>query len=82
MTIETTFFFRASAMLTLKCTVVLPPAGPTDRSTSRCLSFLPLPPSDRIPPLSAETNDVLSGTGSVIVTSVAAALPMFLTVIV
>ena len=83
LTIEVTFFFRASAMLTVKCTVALPPAG-TDRPVHVTVlsSFLPFPPSDRVPPLSAETNDVLSGTGSVTVTSVAAAFPMFLTVIV
>ena len=82
LTIETTFFFRASAMLTLKCPSCCRRPGPTTGPRHGVIVLLALPPSDRIPPLSAEMNDVLSGVGSVIVTSVAAAFPMFLTVIV
>ena len=72
-TIESTFFLSAAAMLTVKCTVTLPPAGTVspDHVTVPALF---------VPPLSADTNDVFSGTGSVIVTSVAAALPMFFSV--
>src|SRR6185503_3734749 len=71
--IDVTCFFSASTMLTVKCTVVLPPAA-TER-----LDHVTVPPTF-VPPPSAETNVVFAGTGSVIVTPVAAALPMFLSV--
>ena len=60
---------------TVKCTWTWPPAGMV-RPVH--LTFGP----DAAPPLSAETNVVLFGIGSVMETDVAAALPMFLTVIV
>src|SRR6185436_16559063 len=68
-----TLFLSASAMLTVKCTDVLPPAGTVrfDHVTV---------PLEFVPPLSADTKVVLAGTGSVIVTPVAFALPMFFTV--
>jgi hypothetical protein len=73
-TIAVTSFFSALAMLTVKCNVMLPPAGTVlpDHVTV---------PAEFVPPSAAETKLVLSGTGSVIVTPVAAALPMFFSVI-
>ena len=54
---------------------MLPPAG----TVSPVHVTLPV---GSVPPSSADTKVVLSGTGSVMVTPVAAALPMFFTVIV
>jgi hypothetical protein len=72
-TIECTFFLSASEMLTTRCTVTLAPGAivrPVHVTT----------PALFVPPLSAETKLVLSGSGSVIVTPVAGALPSFLSV--
>src|SRR6266446_2576832 len=60
-------------MLTVKCTVALLPAA-IERPDQVTV------PPEFVPPLSAETKLVLAGTGSVIVTPVAAALPMFFSV--
>ena len=73
LTIALTFFFRASAMLTVSCTEVLPPLV-----TMRFVQVTV--PLMFAPPLLAETNVVFAGTGSVSVTPVASALPMFLSV--
>src|SRR5258705_5543258 len=71
--IDVTLFLIALAMLTVKCTERLPPAATVwfDQVTV---------PPEAVPPLSADTNVGLAGTGSVIVTVVASAFPMFLTV--
>ena len=73
LTIEATLFLMAFEMLTVKWTVVLPPAA-TVRPDHVTV------PLEFVPPPSAETKLVFAGTGSVIVTPVAAALPMFFTV--
>src|SRR4029079_15850605 len=72
LTMDFTLFLMASAMLTVKCTDMLPPAAMfrPDHVTA---------PPEYVPPLSAEVKVVLARTGSVMVTPVAAALPMFLT---
>jgi len=78
-TIESTFFFSASAMLTRRWTVMLPPTpGVPVGTVSPDQVATPL---TFVPPLSADTKLVFAGSGSVIVTPVAAALPMFLSVI-
>ena len=60
LTIDVTFFLSASAMLTVRCTVTLSPGATVrpDQVTT---------PPVFVPPLSAETKLVLSGSGSVIV---------------
>src|SRR2546425_4138876 len=75
LTMLLTFFFRASAMLTVSCTDVLPPLV-TVRFVQATVPLM------FAPPLLAETNVVFAGTGSVRVTPVASALPMFRSVIV
>src|SRR6266542_3347837 len=73
LTIDATLFLIALAMLAVKWTAVLLPAAIVrpDHVTV---------PAEFVPPPSAETKVVFAGTGSVMVTPVAAALPMFLTV--
>ena len=86
LTIEATLFFSDGSMPTRRCTVTLPPVFVM-------LPAVPLvawgtvnpdqvtTPFAYVPPLSAETKLVLAGSGSVRVTPVASALPMFLSVI-
>ncbi len=69
-TTDSTRFLSASATETVRCTVTDAPAPSvgTDHETT---------PSERAPPPSADTKLVFAGIGSVIVTPVASALPMF-----
>ena len=68
-TMEATPAFRSGSILTVRWTVTLPADG-TDSP-----DHLTVPPTFA-PPLSADTKLVLAGIGSLIVTPVAAALPM------
>ena len=72
LTIALTLFLIASAMLTVNCTEMLPPLG-TARFVQTTVPLTFAPPV-------AETNVVFAGTGSVMTTPVASALPMFLSV--
>src|SRR3954452_25410189 len=73
LTIEPTWLLSLSAIATTRCTVTLAPGA-------SFATFHVTTPFDSAPPASADTKLVRAGTGSVIETSVASALPMFFSV--
>ena len=87
-TIESIFPFSDGSILTRRCTVTLPPVFVMLCVSGSVVAFGTVSPdqvttpfASAVPPLSAETKLVFAGIGSVIVTPVASALPMFFSVI-
>src|SRR5215210_3390740 len=83
-TIVFTLFCSAAAMLTVKCNVMTPgtPGVAPAPAFGTVRFFQVTTPFSNVPPLSADTKLVYAGSGSLTVTPVAFALPMFFSVIV
>ena len=77
-----TLFCSAFAMLTVKCTWMTPgtPGVPPEPALGTVRFDQVTTPFCAVPPWSADTKLVFAGSGSLIVTPVASALPMFLSV--
>jgi len=72
---EVSLLFSEELICTVRCSETLAPAA-------KVRPLQVTVPAEIVPPPLAETKLVLAGIGSLIVTPVAVALPMFLTVIV
>ena len=82
LTIDFTLFCSAFAILTLNRTWIVPgtPGVPGEPAFGTVSPLHVTLPFAKVPPLSADAKLVFAGIGSVIVTPVASALPMFFSV--